>query len=134
MNLNSSEFSRLVVVLAAISGFIATCLGAFGAHALKSKLGIEMLAVYQTGVNYQFYYTLALLLLGLLIIYYDNKHLRLAGFMFTIGIVLFSGSLYLLAVTKIKLFGIITPFGGAAFLVGWLMLILAIYKNKFHGG
>lgn len=119
---SSSKLSRVFIILAAISGFLATCLGAFGAHAFKSKISMDMLAVYQTGVSYQFYHSLALLLLGLLIIHYDNKYLRLSGVMFCIGIILFSGTLYILAITGIKQLGIITPFGGVAFLLGWLAL------------
>lgn len=119
-----SKLSRVFIILAAISGFLATCLGAFGAHALKSKISMDMLAVYQTGVSYQFYHSLALLLLGLLMIHYDNKYLRLSGVMFGVGILLFSGSLYLLAITGIKQLGIVTPFGGVAFLLGWLSLAI----------
>lgn len=125
-----SKLSRVFIISASISGFLATCLGAFGAHALKSKISMDMITVYQTGVSYQFYHSLALLLLGLLMFHYDNKYLRSSGWMFGVGIMLFSGSLYLLAVTGIKQLGIITPFGGVAFLVGWLMLALGCIKNK----
>lgn len=117
---------KLVILVAALSSFLATCLGAFGAHALKSSLSVEMLAIYQTGVSYQFYHSLALLLLGILSLTYQNNYLRLAGFMFVAGIVLFSGSLYMLAVTDIRAIGIITPIGGIAFLVGWLSLAYGI--------
>lgn len=127
---NQSKLSRVFIISAAISGFLATCLGAFGAHALKSKISMDMFDVYQTGVSYQFYHSLVLLLLGLLIIHYDNKYLRLSGVMFGVGILFFSGSLYLLAITGIKPIGIITPFGGVAFLIGWFMLALGCIKNK----
>lgn len=127
---SSSKLSRVFIISAAISGFLATCLGAFGAHALKLKISMDMLVVYQTGVSYQFYHSLALLLLGLLMIHYDNKYLRLSGVMFGVGILLFSGSLYLLAITGVKQLGIITPFGGVVFLVGWLMLALGCIKNE----
>lgn len=76
---NSNQLGRLFIVLAAISGFLATCLGAFGVHALKTKISMEMLVVYQTGVSYQFYHSLALLLLGQLMVHYDNKYLILSG-------------------------------------------------------
>ncbi len=123
--------SRLFIKLAAISGFLATCLGAFGAHALKSKLSFDMLTVYQTGVCYQFYHSLALLLLGLLMIHYNNNFFKLSGIMFVLGILFFSGSLYLLAITGIMQLGIITPIGGVAFLIGWLMMALGInYDQK----
>lgn len=127
---NSNQLGRLFIVLAAISGFLATCLGAFGAHALKTKISMEMLVVYQTGVSYQFYHSLALLLLGQLRVHYDNKYLILSGVMFVIGVLLFSGSLYLLAVTGIKQLGIVTPFGGVAFLVGWLMLAFGVIQDQ----
>lgn len=115
-------------MLAAISGFFATCIGAFGAHALKSSISVDMLVVYQTGVSYQFYHSLALMLLGVLMIHYDNKYLKLSGIMFLSGILLFSGSLYALAITGVKQLGVITPIGGVAFLVGWLMLVLGVLK------
>lgn len=127
---NSNQLGRLFIVLAAISGFLATCLGAFGVHALKTKISMEMLVVYQTGVSYQFYHSLALLLLGQLMVHYDNKYLILSGVMFVIGVLLFSGSLYLLAVTGIKQLGIVTPFGGVAFLVGWLMLAFGVIQDQ----
>lgn len=125
-----NKLSKYFILLAAISGFLATCLGAFGAHALKAKISIDMLAVYQTGISYQFYHSLALLLLGLLMIHYNNKYLKLSGIMFTVGILLFSGSLYLLAITGIKQLGIISPFGGVAFMIGWLMLVVGVIKDK----
>lgn len=114
--------ARCCILTSSVSGLIATCFGAFGSHALKFKLSIEMLTIYQTAVSYQFYHSLALLLLGLLMLQYNNKYLRVSGFMFSIGLLLFSGSLYLLAITGIKLLGIITPFGGIAYLIAWLML------------
>lgn len=133
---NLNQIGRFFMVLAAISGFLATCLGAFGAHALKSKISIDMLVIYQTGISYQFYHSLALFLLGILIGHDNNQYLRWSGGMFAVGIALFSGSLYLLAVTGVKWLGIITPFGGVAFLVGWLMLALGLIKDtkgNFNG-
>ena len=125
-----SKLSRIFITSAAISGFLATCLGAFGAHALKSKISMDMLAVYQIGVSYQFYHSLALLLLGLLMIHYDNKYLRLSGVMFGVGILLFSGSLYLLAITSVHFLGMVTPIGGLCFLAGWLLLCLGMNRTK----
>lgn len=110
------------VLFAGISGFLAVALGAFGAHGLKPYLLPELYQVYQTAVEYQFYHTLALLFLGLS---NDNKSavwVNRAGWAFVLGIILFSGSLYLLALTGIKMLGAITPLGGVAFLLGWSCL------------
>lgn len=114
--------ARLWLGLAAISGFLAVALGAFGAHALKTRLTPEMLAVWRTGVDYQFYHALALLLLGMLARQTPSGMLDLAGGCFAAGIVLFSGSLYALALSEVRVLGAITPFGGLLFLAGWLLL------------
>lgn len=114
--------ARLWLGLAAISGFLAVALGAFGAHALKTRLTPEMLAVWRTGVDYQFYHALALLLLGMLARQTPSGTLDLAGGCFAAGIVLFSGSLYALALSEVRVLGAITPFGGLLFLAGWLLL------------
>lgn len=114
--------ARLWLGLAAISGFLAVALGAFGAHALKTRLTPEMLAVWRTGVEYQFYHALALLLLGVLVRQAPSGTLDLAGACFAAGIVLFSGSLYALALSDLRILGAITPFGGLLFLAGWLLL------------
>ncbi len=103
--------------------FNATLLGAFGAHILKFKLSTEMQSVYQTGISYQFYHTLALVLVEIISTTHNSKYLKLSGYMFMTGIILFSGSLMLLAITDVKLFGIITPIGGVCFLLGWGLLI-----------
>ncbi|MDD5302521.1 MAG: DUF423 domain-containing protein [Elusimicrobia bacterium] len=99
--------------------FLAVGLGAFGAHALKARLSPEMLAIFETGVRYQAYHALALLLLAAL------RGPSKAGWCFTAGIVLFSGSLYLLALTGARKWGAVTPIGGVLFLIGWLILMFA---------
>jgi uncharacterized membrane protein YgdD (TMEM256/DUF423 family) len=121
---------KFFIMWAAISGFIATCLGAFGAHALKARLSVEMLTIYQTAVSYHFYHSIALLLLGLLMITYNNKYLVFSGIMFGIGVLLFSGSLYMLAITEVKLLGMITPIGGVCLLIGWFYLAFGIYVTS----
>src|SRR5690349_21796549 len=94
----------------AINGFAAVALGAFGAHGLKARLAPDLLAIYQTGVQYHVYHALAMILTGLLLAHTpENGRLRLAGRLFGAGIVLFSGSLYALALTGIRLLGAITP-------------------------
>lgn len=107
------------VVLAAINGFIAVAAGAFAAHSLATRLDAQMLGVFETGARYQMYHALALGLVGALAL---NKWLDRAGACFAIGIVLFSGSLYALALSGVTWLGIITPFGGVLFLAGWAML------------
>jgi len=111
---------NLFLALASINGFIAVALGAFAAHGLRSRLTPELLATFQTGVQYQMYHALALFGVGLLALQFPNTNLiRIAGFLFVAGIILFSGSLYVLALSGIRWLGAITPFGGVAFLAAW---------------
>lgn len=113
------------IFLAALSGLSGVAMGAFGAHALKAVLSPEMLAVYQTGVNYQMWHALALLGVGLARLQFpDAKLLRWAGVLMVIGILLFSGSLYTLAVLDLKWLGMITPVGGVSFIIAWLLITL----------
>ncbi|HEY9033533.1 MAG TPA: DUF423 domain-containing protein [Pseudomonadales bacterium] len=117
----------LFVQLAAISGLMAVALGAFGAHALKGRLTADMQAVYQTAVSYHFIHTLALLAVALLMLQLGKSTaLMLSALAFVAGILVFSGSLYLLSVTGIRWLGAITPVGGVAFMLGWLALLLAM--------
>lgn len=105
--------------------------GAFGAHALKKVLEQnQRLDVYETAVRYQFFHALALCLVGLLILQMPHKLLVPAGYSFLAGIIIFSGSLYTLSITNIRWLGAITPIGGLAFMVGWLLLFLAIWNAK----
>lgn len=121
--------SRPLLFGAAISGFATVALGAFGAHALRDVLASDMLTVWQTGVQYQGLHSLAVLIIGLLSIQLpDARGIRPAGWLMLLGILLFSGSLYLMATTGIKGLGIVTPFGGVAFLAGWGTLTYAIYR------
>ena len=116
---------RTFLLIAALSGVIGVGLGAFGAHGLRGRLTADMLAVFETGVRYQMYHTLAIFATGLLLARMDGWLVRTAAWAFTAGIVLFSGSLYVLAVTGTSAFGAITPLGGLAFLVGWACLAIA---------
>ena len=120
---------KQILVIAAISGMLAVVLGAFGAHILKKMITPDMLEVYKTGVQYHFYHTFALLGTGILLHLQPSKSLKTAAYLFIAGIVLFSGSLYALAFTGIKVLGIITPFGGVAWLIAWLLL--AIHFSKY---
>jgi uncharacterized membrane protein YgdD (TMEM256/DUF423 family) len=123
------------ITTGALLGAIAVALGAFGAHGLKKIVPAETVQTFQTGVQYQMYHALALLLTGLLYEKCFQKFARIAGVLFLIGVILFSGSLYLLTAGKaaeIASFdrsGIITPFGGIAFIAGWLFLFLAAMKK-----
>jgi len=113
----------------ALSALIGVGMGAFGAHGLKNAISPEMLAVYQTGVSYQMWHALGLL--GVALIRRHDPESRLltwAGWLMLIGIVLFSGSLYLLAMMDFKQLGMITPFGGVSFLIAWLLL--AVYAAR----
>ena len=116
---------RTFLLIGALAGFTGVTLGAFGAHALRGRLSPEMLAVFETGVRYQMYHALAILATGLIAGRMGGWLIVSAGWLFTAGIVLFSGSLYLLALTGVTMLGAITPLGGVAFLLGWACLALA---------
>ena len=116
------------LLIAATAGFIAVALGAFGAHGLKNILSADMLAVWQTAVDYQFIHALALLACAWISETHDSVSVRVSAYSFTVGIVVFSGSLYVLSASGIAWLGAITPFGGAAFLVGWAALAHAAYR------
>ncbi len=112
-----------------LSAFIAVALGAFAAHILKQKLSTEMFAVFEVGVRYHFYHALALFIVAFAINQYPNANLSLAGWLFSVGTLLFSGSLYALSLTEIKILGAITPIGGVCVLAGWLWLAWNVWKN-----
>lgn len=123
------------VAIGSVLGAIAVALGAFGAHGLKKIVSAETVQTFQTGVQYQIYHALALLLTGLLYEKCFPRFARIAGVLFLVGILLFSGSLYLLTTGKavgnpaFDKAGIITPFGGLAFIGGWLFLFLAAIRK-----
>ena len=119
---------RSLLLLGSLFGFFAVALGAFGAHALKAVLPPEMLAVFETGVRYQFYHTGAILLCAVLADRMPSA--ATAGRFFGLGILLFSGSLYTMAVTGIRPLGMVTPFGGLCFLIGWGMLGWGAYRME----
>lgn len=120
---------RIWIGLGAAYGFLAVALGAFGAHALKARLSTEMLAVWRTGVEYHFYHALALLLLGIIARQTPSTMLNASGACFAIGVLLFSGSLYALALSDVRILGAITPLGGLLFLAGWVLLGYAVLKG-----
>jgi len=122
------------LVISAFSGLLAVCLGAFGAHGLRGKIDINLMSAFQTGVQYQFYHSLALILIALLAMHLPNeKALLWAGWSFIVGIVLFSGSLYGLALSGPRWLGPVTPVGGLFFIVGWVCFLWAAWGlNDFH--
>lgn len=116
---------KAALVAGSVAGFLGVAAGAFGAHGLKDRLAPEMLAIWETAARYQLVHALALVLVAVIATRggTEGRRLsRLAAWLFAAGIVIFSGSLYALALTGVKALGAITPFGGAAFLAGWLAL------------
>ena len=107
-------------------------IGAFGAHGLAKLLPPERLVNFETAARYQMYHSLALVAVGLALAYFPAgaKSLQIGGWLFVAGILLFSGSLYLLSITGIRWLGAVTPFGGVAFALGWLMLLLAAWQSR----
>jgi len=120
---------RAWLVCGAVNGFVAVAAGAFGAHGLKKILSPDMLEVFRTGAQYQMYHALALLALGLFAQQRPSAWVDASGYAMTTGIVLFSGSLYALAVTGVRPLGIITPFGGLGFLAGWVLFAVAAWRT-----
>ncbi len=119
---------RRFYICAGIAGFVGVALGAFGAHGLKSRLEPDLLAVFETGVRYQMYHVLALCAAAWGWARWPGRWFALAGWAFIAGIVIFSGSLYLLAVTGQRWLGAITPLGGVAFIAGWAALAWGSYR------
>jgi len=119
---------RLFLVGAGVLGLVGVAAGAFGAHALRSRLDPTQLAIFETAVRYQMYHALGLGGVGLLVGRYSAQQLVLTGWLFIIGTVIFSGSLYLLTLTGVRWWGAVTPFGGVALLVGWGCLIWGVAR------
>src|SRR3989304_6387959 len=119
--------SRTFIVAGAVGGFLSIALGAFGAHALKEHLSPEMLQIFETGVRYQMYHSLALFVVAWAADKYISGLFSKAGWLFIVGIVIFSGSLYVLTLTGIRWFGAVTPVGGVALLAGWVCLAIGFW-------
>jgi len=121
--------SKILLILGAVNAFLAVGLGAFGAHGLKGRLSADMMTVYQTAVQYHFYHALGLLLIGVMITLWPGTGLlKVAGWVMLAGIILFSGSLYFLSTSGIRWLGAVTPFGGLAFLIAWVMLVIVFLR------
>ncbi|MEK4027667.1 MULTISPECIES: DUF423 domain-containing protein [Bacillaceae] len=120
---------KLFIIIGAINAFLSVALGAFGAHGLEGKVEPKYLEIWKTGVQYQMFHALGMVLVGILIGQVQfSSMLNWSGWMMLIGTVIFSGSLYALTLSGIKVLGAITPIGGVAFLVGWVLLVLAAIK------
>jgi uncharacterized membrane protein YgdD (TMEM256/DUF423 family) len=125
----NAQPSRTYATAGAVSGFVAVAAGAFGAHALRDRLSPEMLQVFETGARYQMYHALALLFVASVYGVPPRPAAMWAGRLFLSGTVLFSGSLYALALTGISSLGAVTPLGGVAFLAGWICLAFAVRRS-----
>jgi uncharacterized membrane protein YgdD (TMEM256/DUF423 family) len=125
--------SRPFWILGCTLAFIGVAAGAFGAHALRARLPESLIAIFETGVRYQMYHSLALLLVALAAAHLPGRLVHTAGWLFVAGILVFSGSLYLLAISGVRWLGAITPLGGLAFLAGWLLLALAGWRAARAG-
>jgi uncharacterized membrane protein YgdD (TMEM256/DUF423 family) len=122
---------RVFITIGALSGFLAVAAGAFGAHSLRDRLSPDMLQVFQTGATYQMYHALALVGIGILLGRFSiegSSFLTASGWLFVAGTVLFSGSLYALSISGTTWLGAITPLGGVAFLLGWLAVVVGIWR------
>lgn len=118
---------RVFLALGAVNAFVGVALGAFGAHALRRRLSADMLAVFEIGVRYQMYHALALLALGATFPRLAGGTANAAGWLFLVGTIIFSGSLYALSLSGRRRLGAITPLGGLAFLVGWLCFAVSAW-------
>ena len=120
---------RVFTMCGALSAFVAVAAGAFGAHALKARLSAELLAVFETAARYQMYHALGLIAVAWAMSRWAAPQLRAAGWLFLAGTILFSGSLYLLALTGARGLGAVTPFGGLCFLAGWVLLAVGVWRG-----
>ena len=120
---------RLFFIAGSLSAFLAVLLGAFAAHGLKTKLPSEMLDIFEVGVRYQIYHAFALLAAAWALGRWPGAAVTAAGWLFLAGTVIFSGSLYLLSLTGLRWLGVVTPIGGLAFLLGWLLLAWGALKG-----
>ena len=127
------QSAKIFLALGSLNAMLAVILGAFGAHGLKTRLTENMLAVYQTGVQYHIYHALGLIVVGLVIMQLQPSiWFKSAGWLMLAGILLFSGSLYILSITQLRWLGAITPFGGTMFIFAWLTFFIGIIRVQIH--
>lgn len=120
---------RVFVVAGAVSAGLAVALGAFGAHALRSRLSLDQLAIYETASRYHLIHSIAVIIAAWAVSRWPGQSAVASGWLFLAGIVLFSGSLYALTLCGVKAFGAVTPLGGVAFIAGWLLLAAAAFRG-----
>jgi uncharacterized membrane protein YgdD (TMEM256/DUF423 family) len=122
---------KAFIIVGAINAFMAVALGAFGAHGLKDKLDAHYLDIWKTGVTYQMFHAIGILIIGLLIgkVAAASPQFIWSGWLMLAGIILFSGSLYVLSLTKIGILGAITPIGGVCFLAAWILMVVGAVKH-----
>ena len=124
--------NKLIIILAAVNDILAVSIGAFAAHMLRDRLSPELLNTFQTGVQYHMYHALGLFGIGLMMLNFPASNLlRISAYLMMAGIVLFSGSLYLLSITGIRWLGAITPLGGLCFLTAWALIVWFATKQQF---
>ena len=129
MRVKERGVDRTFFLIGAVFGAVGVAAGAFGAHALKARLAPEMLAVFETGVRYQLFHALGLLAVGWAAGRWTSRAVRVAGWLFVVGVFLFSGSLYAMCLTGVRALGAITPIGGVAFIAGWLLLAWGAWRG-----
>ncbi len=132
-NPDVSKTANMFLCIGALAAFLGVALGAFGAHALRTRLTAEMLSVWKTAVEYQFYHALGLLAVGLLTLHRPaSRLLAWSGGLMTAGVILFSGSLYALALSGAGWLGFVTPFGGVSLLLAWACVLAALLRREHH--
>ncbi|MBX7245234.1 MAG: DUF423 domain-containing protein [Candidatus Sumerlaeaceae bacterium] len=122
--------NRTFIALGAFLAFLAVAAGAFGAHGLKDKVSPDMLTVFETAARYQMYHALALVLIGFVTEKFPGRLITVAGWLFIVGIAIFSGSLYALVLSGQRWLGAITPIGGVAFMAGWICFGIAALRSR----
>lgn len=123
---------KLFVILGALNAFVSIALGAFGAHGLKDKLSAHYMDIYHTGVQYHMMHAIGLILVGILsekLAQTQSGLMGWAGWLMFAGIIFFSGSLYILSITKVNVLGAITPIGGVLFLISWILVVVAVARG-----
>ena len=120
---------KSLLVIGSVFAALSVLMGAFGAHGLKNRLSIEDLAIFETAVRYQMYHALGILLMGVVSFYLTEKLVSAPAYFLILGIIIFSGSLFLLVFTNLRWFGAITPIGGLCLIIGWLLFAYNIYSQ-----
>ncbi len=121
---------KVFFVIGAVAAGLGVLLGAFGAHGLQARLTPDLLETFETGVRYEIYHAFAILIVALALTRWNSPLITWAGWAFLLGMVVFSGSLYILALTGVRWLGAITPIGGVAFIAGWVLLAVGVWQSQ----